>query len=431
MGQIIRKTRTMCHNFGAEEMSHVVVVGAGIAGVTTAYALLQREYGVTVIDRQRYPAMETSFANGGQLSASNAEVWNRWSNVLHGIVDMWSPSSPLLVNPGPTWHKYSWFAEFVANIPCYHRNTVATTRLAITARQILFDIATKEKIDFGLQKRGILHIYNDKASFEHALAVNKLLAEGGLNRRTVTPAEIRAIEPALTRDYYGGMFTADDATGDIHRFTRGLAKACIARGAQFRQEGDVREIKPSGAGFEISLDEGPHGGARAERVVADAVVICAGVGSRALAAQLGDRVNIYPVKGYSITVNLPDEASRKAAPWVSLLDDQAKIVSSRLSDDRLRVAGTAEFNGLNYDIRADRIAPLVDWVRREMPSIETSSAVPWTGLRPMLPDMMPKVGTGKRPGVFYNTGHGHLGWTLATATAEATANNVSAQVPPS
>jgi D-amino-acid dehydrogenase len=410
-------------------MKTIAIVGAGITGVTTAYALLQRGYGVTVVDRQRYPAMETSFANGGQLSASNAEVWNKWSNVLHGMVDMWSPSSPLLVHPAPSWHKYSWFAEFIANIPNYRSNTIATTRLAITARQILFDIAARENIDFGLEKRGILHIYNDKPSFEHAVAVNKLLAEGGLNRRTVTNAEIRAIEPALTRDYYGGMFTPDDATGDIHRFTRGLAQACIARGALFTQEGEVREIRPAGTGFEILLEEGPHGGTHAARVAADGVVICAGVGSRALAAQLGDRVNVYPVKGYSITVNLPDEASRKGAPWVSLLDDKAKIVSSRLSANQLRVAGTAEFNGVNYDIRADRIQPLVDWVRREMPSIETSSAVPWAGLRPMLPDMMPKVAAGKRPGVFYNTGHGHLGWTLATATAEMTANNISAQMP--
>jgi D-amino-acid dehydrogenase len=140
-------------------------------------------------------------------------------------------------------------------------------------------------------------------------------------------------------------------------------------------------------------------------------------------------VNIYPVKGYSITVNLDDEASQKAAPWVSLMDDPVKIVSSRLAADRLRVAGTAEFNGYNYDIRADRIEPLVNWVRREMPQVNTSDAVPWAGLRPMLPDLMPKVGAGKKPGVFYNTGHGHLGWTLAAATAETITNVIATRLP--
>jgi D-amino-acid dehydrogenase len=409
-------------------LKSIAIIGAGVTGVTTAYALLGRGYDVTVIDRQRYPAMETSFANGGQLSASNAEVWNRWATVWHGLLDMTNPASPLLVNPSPGWHKYSWFAEFIAAIPRYRANTIATTRMAIHARRLLFDIAEKEKIDFGLERRGILHLYNDRAAFEHGLRVSRLLKEGGLERRTVTSAEMRTIEPALTHDYYGGIFTPDDATGDIHRFTRGLAAACT--GARFLQEADVRGLRHTGSRIEITLDLGPHGDTVGEQITADGVVVCAGVGSRALAAQLGDRVNIYPVKGYSITVDLPDETSQKAAPWVSLMDDSVKIVSSRLAPDRLRVAGTAEFNGYNYDIRADRIEPLVTWVRREMPQVNTSAAVPWAGLRPMLPDLMPKVGTGKRPGVFYNTGHGHLGWTLAAATAETIAAVVTAQLKP-
>jgi D-amino-acid dehydrogenase len=154
------------------------------------------------------------------------------------------------------------------------------------------------------------------------------------------------------------------------------------------------------------------------------VVVCAGVESRQFASMLGDRVNIYPVKGYSITVDLNDEASQAAAPWVSLLDDDAKIVTSRLGKDRFRVAGTAEFNGTNRDICADRIAPLVDWTRRMFPSIETGKVTPWAGLRPMMPSMLPRVGEGRRPGVFYNTGHGHLGWTLSAATAEIVADDV-------
>jgi D-amino-acid dehydrogenase len=408
-------------------LKSIAIIGAGVTGVTTAYALLSSGYDVTVIDRQRYPAMETSFANGGQLSASNAEVWNRWATVWHGILDMTKPASPLLVNPAPSWHKYSWFAEFIAAIPRYRANTIATTRMAIHARQLLFEIAEKETIDFGLERRGILHLYNDRVAFEHGLEVSRLLKEGGLERRTVTSAEMRTIEPALTHDYYGGIFTPDDATGDIHRFTRGLAAACT--GARFLQEAEVRELRHTGSRIEITLDLGPHGDTHGEQITADGVVVCAGVGSRALAAQLGDRVNIYPVKGYSITVDLEDAPSQKAAPWVSLMDDSVKIVSSRLAADRLRVAGTAEFNGYNYDIRADRIEPLVTWVRREMPQVNTSAAIPWAGLRPMLPDLMPKVGAGALPGVFYNTGHGHLGWTLAAATAEAITAIVAARLP--
>ena len=128
-------------------------------------------------------------------------------------------------------------------------------------------------------------------------------------------------------------------------------------------------------------------------------------------------MNIYPVKGYSITIDLDDAVSRNAAPHASILDDQAKIVTSRLGETRFRVAGTAEFNGINTDIRADRIAPLTRWVETFFPDISTEYVVPWAGLRPMMPSMMPKIGAGSKPGVFYNTGHGHLGWTLSCLSA--------------
>mgnify|MGYP002631429609 CR=1 FL=1 len=182
--------------------------------------------------------------------------------------------------------------------------------------------------------------------------------------------------------------------------------------------------KAGGGTFEGQTFYQGQGGRRSrnngETFTFDAVVVCAGVRSRDLAAQLGDRVNIYPVKGYSITVNMPedDQASRDAAPWVSLLDDDAKIVTSRLGPDRFRIAGTAEFNGYNRDIRHDRIIPLVRWCNTHFPEISTEDVTPWSGLRPMLPSMLPRVGPGKAPGVFYNTGHGHLGWTLSAATAD-------------
>src|SRR5262249_16783473 len=148
--------------------------------------------------------------------------------------------------------------------------------------------------------------------------------------------------------------------------------------------------------------------------------------SRQFAAMLGDHVNVYPVKGYSITVHLDDAISREAAPWVSVLDDETKIVTSRLGSDRFRVAGTAEFNGFNYDIRSDRCRSLLAWMRCLVPGVSTARLVPWAGLRPMMPNMLPRMGPGCRPGVFYNTGHGHLGWTLSAATARIVADVVEA-----
>lgn len=402
-------------------MQSIAVIGGGITGVTTAYALAKRGFSVTLFERHRYAAMETSFANGGQLSASNAEVWNHWSTVWKGMKWMLRGDAPLLVNPKPSWHKLSWFAEFVGHIGRYKQNTVETTRLAIAAREHLLAWAQAEGVDFDLKREGILHIYRDKAGFDHAAEVSKLLAQGGLERRAVTPDEMRAIEPTLAGRYYGGFYTESDSTGDIHKFTNGLAAAAQRLGVRILYGQDVARLASDGRRAHVTV-RAEHGGAQEHRF--DGLVVCTGVASRDFAAQLGDRVNVYPVKGYSITVNLLDAASQAAAPTVSLLDDETKLVTSRLGTERFRVAGTAEFNGVNRDIRADRIRPLVDWVNECFPGVNTRQVVPWAGLRPMMPNLMPRVGAGRRANVFYNTGHGHLGWTLSAATAEMVAEQI-------
>jgi len=402
-------------------MKTIAIVGGGITGFTTAYALAKRGFTVTLFERHRYAAMDTSFANGGQLSASNAEVWTHWSTILKGMKWMLRNDAPLLVNPKPSWHKLSWFAEFMSAMPAYEKNTIETARLAVAARGHLFSWAEAEGIDFDLKKQGILHIYRDKKGFEHAGHVSRLLAQGGLMRHAVTPQEMKSIEPTLAGTYYGGYFTESDATGDIHKFTHGLAQAASRLGVRTLYEQDVIAIRSDNAQALITVKQqdnshAVHG--------FDGVVVCAGVASRQFAAQLGDRVNIYPVKGYSITVNLNDADSQAGAPNVSLLDDETKLVTSRLGADRFRVAGTAEFNGYNKDIRADRIKPLVNWVQACFPRINTRSVVPWAGLRPMMPNMMPRVGQGRSANVFYNTGHGHLGWTLSAVTADMVAQHI-------
>jgi D-amino-acid dehydrogenase len=406
-------------------MKTIAIIGGGITGVTTAYALAKRGFAVTLFERHRYAAMETSFANGGQLSASNAEVWNNGATILKGLKWMLKNDAPLLVNPAPTWHKLSWFAEFIAAMPHYERNTIETARMAVAARQHLFAWAAEEGIDFDHKREGILHIYRDKKGFDHAGKVSVMLAKGGLPRRAVTPAEMKVIEPTLAGTYYGGYFTESDSTGDIHKFTHGLSLAAARLGVRTLYEQDVTHISTNGQQAVITVGDGA-----AQTVHAfDGVVVCAGVASRHFAAQLGDRVNIYPVKGYSITVNLRDEASQAGAPNVSLLDDETKLVTSRLGVDRFRVAGTAEFNGIDRDIRDDRIQPLIKWVEQCFPNINTRSVVSWAGLRPMMPNMMPRVGKGVAPNVFYNTGHGHLGWTLSAITADMVAGVVVSATP--
>lgn len=405
------------------DLHRVAVIGAGIIGVTTAYNLLKRGCEVAVFDRQPYAAMETSFANGGQLSASNAEVWNSWSTVLKGIKWMFTPGAPLLVNPKPSWHKLSWMAQFVASIPKYEENTISTARLAVASCEHLRRIAQEEGIEFDCNNRGILHLYHDKAEFEAAARVSTLLAKGGLDRRAVAPEEIKSIEPNLRGSFYGGFYTESDFSADIHKFTTELGRVCERLGAKFKFSTEVLSIALNDSRTLRVTSESTETKSNSSASVDqfDRVVVCGGVGSRGLGAHLGDRINVYPVKGYSITVHLSDGAHQQKAPWTSLVDERAKIVTSRFGATRFRVAGTAELNGMNKDIRADRIDPLVRWCRLHFPGMSTQNVVPWAGLRPMMPDMLPRVMQGRDPRVFYNTGHGHLGWTLAAATADAVA----------
>ena len=399
-------------------MPSIAVLGAGITGVTTAYSLMIRGFDVTVYDRQRYAGMETSFANGGQLSASNAEVWNQWSTVLKGIKWMFEGEAPLFVNPRPGWHKVSWMTEFLANIPRYKSNTTKTAAMAVAARAGLSEMAEKSGVDFDFSPAGILHFYKTEKDLNHARMVNGLLADGGLERHELTVDEVIAKEPTLRGDIIGGFWTESDSTGDIHKFTIGLADWLKKQGVVFKLGTPVTDLHVRDDGVHVECGQ-------EERY--DAIVVSAGVASRKFAHKLGDRVNVYPVKGYSITVNLDDEISQAAAPTTSLLDDKAKIVSSRLGKNRFRIAGTAEFNGENRDILERRVRPLVKWCEEHFPDVSTESCVPWAGLRPMMPNMMPRVGPGKNDRVFYNTGHGHLGWTLSPATADTIGSVVTAR----
>lgn len=381
-----------------DNVKEAAVVGAGITGITTAYYLARAGYSVTIYDERKYPAMATSYANGGQLSASNAEVWNSWRSVYKGIKWLAQPSAPLRVNPWPSWDKYSWFYKFIRAIPNADANTQETCEMALQAHHLYKQIADEEGIEFDKVERGILHIYTNEQEFENARRVNKIYARAGLKRWEVSAEECLEIEPALVRPprLLGGMYNDTDFTGDIHKFCMELYKVLQTKYHVVMKQQKVRNLR------ELREHRGP-------------VVVCAGVESKQLADTVGDHLPIYPVKGYSITIHNPG-----VAPWTSMLDDEAKIVTARLGKDRLRIAGTAEFNGYNKDIVQARIKPLIEWAERMFPGINTENITPWAGLRPMMPTMMPVV----RPStnsdrIYYNTGHGHLGWTLSAYTAQS------------
>lgn len=402
-------------------MKHVAVIGAGIAGTTTAYTLVKRGYNVTIIDSKRYPAMATSYANGGQLSASNAETWNTPKNVMNGIRWMFKPDAPLLFNPSPEVQKYKWMMGFLmATIKGEHKaNTLKTIDLAKKARETYFKIADEEGIEFELLKKGILRFYDSEKEFKLDQDKASWLDQEGMEWETLTTDEVKDLEPAFKNNanydqIVGGIYTKSDASGDIHKFCTNLEKVLEDKyGAKLQLDTTVEHITKQKDQIVLTM--------RYENTLIntnfDNVIICAGVGTQKFADSLGDSMNVYPVKGYSITIDLKDELSKSCAPTVSLIDQPVKIVASRLGD-RFRVAGTAELAGINTDIRQNRIRPLLKWVQKYFPNVSTETYTPWAGLRPMTPNMMPITRQSKMKGVYYHAGHGHLGWTLSAETAK-------------
>ena len=385
----------------------VLVIGAGITGITTAYSLAKRGVEVTVIDEENYPAMKTSYANGGQLSVSNSDVWTTIPNLKKGIKWMFSKDAPLLMNPTPSIAKYRWISKFIYEsfTGNANENTIKTAQMALQARWLYNRIVEEEKIQFDLKKKGILHFYKNQEYFEAAkVNCDEIYWRIGMERSILSKKQVLDIEPSLSYSsgIIGGTYTPSDMTGDIHKF-------CVEMERILKSKYNVKFVYGKTA-MPTDAD------------VYDNIILCAGVKSAEFSKKIGDPLDIYPVKGYSITLEVGN--GLEDAPMVSLLDDEAKIVTSRLGS-RFRVAGTAELAGINYDIRKDRIDPLVKWVRKNFPYISTEHTNPWAGLRPMTPNMLPVVRKCKTvDNVWYNTGHGHLGWTLSPATAEMIAEMI-------
>lgn len=385
-------------------MKHVAVIGAGITGVLAAYYLVKAGHKVTVLEQERHPAMRTSYANGGQVSVSNSEVWNTWGNVKKGIKWMFQKDAPLLIRPAPSIAKIKWMSKFLWHtVKGEHaRNTASTIRLGMESRVLYQRIIEEEGLAFDQSYCGILHFYKDPQYLQSAHDVKELYNAGGCEWDMLTPMQTFGLDPALAdlTNVVGGAWTPSDWTGDIHKF-------CIELSNVLEKKYKVEFV----FGFNM-----PDSSKQDLFETFDTVIVSAGMGSVKIAKMFGDSLPIYPVKGYSITINVRDENMRYV-PKVSLLDDQAKIVTSTLGN-RFRVAGTAELTGENYDIRRDRIEPLLKWVHENFPKIDTSDYSSWACLRPMTPNMMPIVAESKTPNVYYHTGHGHLGWTLSPATAK-------------
>ncbi|OWW20002.1 D-amino acid dehydrogenase [Noviherbaspirillum denitrificans] len=411
----------------------VIVLGAGIVGTASAWFLNKAGHEVTVVERQPGVALETSFANGCQISVSHAEPWANPSAPIKILKWMGREDAPLLYRFRPEWLQWKWGMHFLRE--CLPSRTPGNMRqivaMAEYSRQTLQSVRAETGIAYDQLTRGILHFYTDRHEFDHAVAAASLMRDLGCPRQSIDADEVVRIEPALAgirSKIVGGDYTATDESGDVYKFTSGLAGDAAANGVEFCFNSTITRLITEGSGVsakvtgvEIIDGNGVHKVLRA-----DAFVVALGSFSVPLLKPLGIDLMIYPGKGYSATYRItnPD-----AAPTVSLTDDGHKLVLSRLGD-RLRVAGTCEFNGYTRELNPVRCDAITRRTRELFPTAcDYESPVYWTGLRPLTPSNVPYIGKTRYGNLFLNTGHGTLGWTMGCGSGRVIADIVSGHRP--
>ena len=387
----------------------VAVLGAGVIGVTAAWYLREAGHDVRVLERREGPGLETSLANGGQISADHALPWAKPGVPLQALKWMFHEDAPLLFRLRADPAQWRWGLRFLRNCTesRFRENAARLQRLGRYSRMQLQALRKQTGLQYDQVSRGILVLYTGDRAFEPGWK---------------TPEECIALEPAVAsvRDQLvGGSYYPDDESGDAYKFTAGLAKLCAAKGVEFSFAVGITGFSAEGGKIAaIETDTGP--------VKADAYVLALGSYSPLLARPIGIDLPIYPLKGYSVTLPVKNPA---AAWTVSLSDEAHKLVASRLGD-QLRIAGTAELNGYNTEINRGRCEAIVKRVMELFPEAgDASKAVYWAGLRPATPSNLPCLGRTKYPNLFLDTGHGTLGWTHACGSGRILADLVSGRAP--
>ena len=407
----------------------VIVLGAGLLGVTSAYFLRQQGHDVVVIDRQASAAAETSFANGGQISVSHAEPWANPSAPLKVLRWLGKEDAPLLFRLRADVRQWLWGLQFLREcLPARTRHNIQQiVRLGTYSRDTLQQLRRDIGIEYDQRTQGILHFYTNAKEFEAAEAPAAQMRDLGCDRRVISADEAVRIEPALAhvRDRLAGAtYTAEDESGDANRFARELVRQCEVDGVQFLMSHTITALRETGG--EIDHVEATDAEGRFRTIRGDAYVVAMGSLSPLLVKPLGIELPIYPAKGYSVTMPVADASM---AHQVSLTDDEYKLVFSRLGN-RLRIAGTAELNGYDRDLNRVRCEAIVRRVEELFPGAgDSSQAQFWTGLRPATPSNVPIIGRSKLPNLFLNTGHGTLGWTHSCGSGKSIARIISGLAP--
>lgn len=426
----------------------IIVIGAGIMGISTAWHLLQRGHTVTVVDRQPHAAMETSFANAAQISVSYCEPWANAEAPWKALKWMFDREAPLLLRPQWDWHQWTWLLQFLGqcNDRAFIRNVQQLVALGRYSHEALHTLVAQTGIPYHRLQRGIAHFYTDSKAFSSAARAVDVMQGFGVERSVVSTAELLQIEPALQRyapQIVGGTFTRTDESGDARVFTQALAALCAEKGAQFYYEHDVvalnqyqNTINSIAISPIKSSDNGQKTPEKPLVLEADAYVAACGSYTAPLLRTVGLQVPIYPGKGYSATFALlqPD-----AAPMVSMIDDNRKIAMSRLGDE-LRVAGTIELSGWDTGLQsataqarcqmlARRIETIFPGVCNTAPADAGGNPRYWAGLRPATPTNIPLIGPTAVRKLWVNAGHGTLGWTHGAGSGKALAQLISGEPP--
>ncbi len=413
----------------------IIVLGAGIIGISTAWYLLEQGHEVTVVDRQDDAALETSFANGAQISVSFCEPWANAGAPFKVAKWLLRDDSPLLFRPKLDPRQWLWGLSFLTQCTtaAFERNVAQLVQLGSYSHASLKTLVAQTGIEYDRLERGILHFFSSQADFEAGAAGAEIMRRHGVDRRVLNQAEVLKVEPALSNfgaRIHGGTFTPSDESGDARVFTQKLAQLCIERGATFLYGHDVLALQRSGQRVDqVQVANRTTGEKR--NLPADAFVAALGSYTPALLRPLGEFLNIYPAKGYSATLRLKRP---EAASVVSLLDDTRKIAISRLGD-HVRIAGTAELAG--FDTRLDsataklRCAALVSRYEELFPGVaDTTERNYWTGLRPSTPTNIPYIGRSRKASnLWINAGHGTLGWTHGAGSGRALAELIAGRRP--
>lgn len=402
----------------------VCVLGAGVIGVTTAYFLAQDGHEVTVIDRAQSAGLETSFANGGQISVSHSDPWASPQNLRKVLRWLGDPDAPLAFKFSADPALWRWLGLYLRNCTSNRAVINAERMLRVakysqTVRQSLIDDI---ELEHNQQSTGILHIYRNAKNYDDAVICAERTTEMGCERMPISVAKALDIEPALTDvapDLAGVIYAPDDQSGDAHQFTDQLSAACRQAGVVFQFETNVDRI-------DVDDDRVRGVITNKGRVDTDAVVVALGSYSPLILRPLGIKLPIYPAKGYSVTLAVGDAHN---APNTALIDDEHKIVYSRLGN-RLRAAGLAETIGYDTEIHDARAELVLKHVLGLFPNGGDASQVEyWTGLRPQSPDSVPVLGRTPIHGLYLNTGHGTLGWTMSVGSGRILADVIAGKSP--